>query len=87
MGSQVLVIFKIFPENPEDVGNIESALKGITVGKLMDLKRQPIGFGVELIRVGFAIPDKTEGLMDKLSEAIKAIPGVNEIEEEGATLI
>lgn len=86
---KLLIIYRIYPEEPEDVKLIEASLgdavKGL--GELKDVKRQPIAFGLELIRAGIVVPDKEEGLTDKIEERIKALKGVNQIEVEGMTLL
>lgn len=83
----VLVIFKIYPEGPEEVEMVIEGLKTITMGDLKDVQRQPIGFGLDLIRAGFVIPDKTDGLMEKLENEIRTIKGLKEVEVEGSTLL
>ncbi|MCX6803423.1 MAG: elongation factor 1-beta [Candidatus Diapherotrites archaeon] len=83
---KVMVIFKVFA-NPENLDAVCGRLKKITEGSFRDLKREPIGFGIELIRVGYVIPDKTDGAMTKLEEAVTKVEGANQVEVEMATLI
>jgi translation elongation factor EF-1beta len=83
---KVMVIFKVYA-NPENIDAVEKHLRGITLGAFRDLKREAIGFGIEIIRVGYVIPDKTDGAMSNLEEAVRATPGINEAEVEMATLI
>ncbi|MEW6294734.1 MAG: hypothetical protein AB1467_00360 [Candidatus Diapherotrites archaeon] len=86
---KLLIIYRIYPEELEDVKLIEASLgeavKGL--GELKDVKRQPIAFGLELVRAGIVVPDKEEGLTEKIEERIKALKGVNQIEVEGMTLL
>ncbi|MDD4250633.1 MAG: hypothetical protein PHX27_00390 [Candidatus ainarchaeum sp.] len=83
-----LVIFKIFTD-PQKLDVVEKNLKNIKIDqiKFQDLKREPIGFGIEVIRVGYVLPDKTDGLMPKLEEALSKIDGINQVEMDGVTLI
>lgn len=81
-----MVIFKVFTD-PENLDAVEKSLKEITQGEFKDLKREPIGFGIEVIRVGYLISDKEEGVMNKLEEAVKAVPLINEAEIEVTTII
>lgn len=81
-----MIIFKVFAD-PENLDSVEKSLRAITAGEFKDLKREPIGFGIEVIRVGYLIDDKTEGLMNKLEEAVKATPLINEAEIEMTTII
>jgi translation elongation factor EF-1beta len=81
-----MVVFKVF-SNPESLDSVASALKEIKEGSFRDLKREPIGFGIEVIRVGYVIPDKTDGALPILEEAIRKIPGINEVEVDMMTLL
>ena len=83
---KIMVIFKVFTD-PENLDAVEKSLKEITQGEFKDLKREPIGFGIEFIRVGYLISDKEEGVMNKLEEAVKAVPLINEAEIEVTTII
>jgi elongation factor 1-beta len=81
-----LVIFKISAD-PENISAVEAKLKDVTVGKFQESRREPIGFGIEIIKVGYVVPDKTDGVMPALEEAVKSIEGINEAEVETVTLI
>ena len=81
-----MVIFKVFAD-PENLDVVEKSLREVQEGKFRDLKREAIGFGIEVIRVGYVIPDKVDGAMTKLEEAVKKVPLINEAEVEMATLI
>jgi len=81
-----MVIFKVFVD-PENIDAVEKSLRAITAGDFKDLKREAIGFGIEVIRVGYVIPDKVDGAMTNLEAAVKAVPLINEAEVEMATLI
>ena len=85
---KAMVIFKIFSD-PENLDKVEAALKALNVeqAKFQDLKREPIGFGIEVIRVGYIVPDKTDGIMPALESAIEKIEGINTVEMDGVTLI
>ncbi|MEK6959231.1 MAG: elongation factor 1-beta [archaeon] len=83
---KVLVVYKVFAD-PEVLEKVSEALKSITEGEFKDMRREPIGFGIEIIRVGYVVPDKVDGAMDALEAAIKKIPGVNQAEVEALTLI
>ncbi len=84
-----MVIFKVSP-NPEDIDKVENAIKSINLTdvKFQDIKREPIGFGIEIIKVGFIVPDKTDGIIPAIEEALNKIDGLSqEVEMHGATLI
>jgi len=86
---KAMVIFKVSP-NPENIEEVEAAIRAIQVEnvKFQDLKREPIGFGIEIIKVGYIVPDKTDGIIPAIEEALNKIEGLSqEVEMEGATLI
>ena len=82
-----LVIIKIYPEEIEDSVKIEESVKGISNGEIKEVKREPIAFGLELVKIAVVIPDKEDGALPKLEEEIRALPGVKNIEIEGMTLL
>jgi len=87
----IMSIYKIYPEEPEDIDKIVEVLKAGFIEPFRvqtnDIRIEPIAFGLSLIRVGIVFPDKIDGLLDKLEELLKAIPGIRELEVEGSTLI
>jgi len=87
MPSDVIVILKVYPEDPTTISNVERAIRTVKSGVLQDIRREPIAFGLELIRVAFRIPDKVDGALERLENEISSIKGVNQVEVEGATLI
>jgi translation elongation factor aEF-1 beta len=84
---KAMVVFKIFPESPEAVDLVEKGVKEIKEGEVKDVRKEPLAFGMSIIRAGILIPDKEEGRMEKLEKAVKNIKGVKEVEVEGITLI
>ena len=81
-----LIIFKISAD-PENLEAVEAKLKEVTAGKFQESKREPIGFGIEVIKVGYVIPDKTDGVMPALEKAVSEIEGINDAEVITVTLI
>ena len=83
MGS-VIVTFRIMPESVEtDLDLLEdSVIKEI---KPQRLQRIPIAFGINAIQIIKLVEDK-EGEMDKITEKIKKIKGVQEVEVTDLTL-
>ena len=87
MGSKILVVFKVFPEGPDEVSLVEKGLRGLRQGEFKDLKKEPLAFGLEVIKVAYVIPDKTDGAMEALEGAVKGVKGVNQVEVEAVTLL
>ena len=85
----ILSVYKIYPEEIEDIDKIKAKLEeGLGEPfKIAEIKEEPIAFGLRLLRVAIIFPDKVDGLLDKVEELLKNIPGVNELEIEASTLI
>ena len=84
---KTMVIFKIAPADMEKIAAIEGAVKGIKSGEFKDLKKEPIGFGIEIIKAAFLIPEKEEGALEKLTDELKGLPYVDNVEVAGMTLV
>ncbi|PIN99065.1 MAG: elongation factor 1-beta, partial [Candidatus Diapherotrites archaeon CG10_big_fil_rev_8_21_14_0_10_31_34] len=64
MGKMVL-IYKISPEGIEKTDKVENAIKEKIkdLGELKDIKREPIAFGLEAIKIAIVVEAKgTEGI-------------------------
>ena len=82
MGS-VIVTFKIMPESVET--NLDSLEE--TVKKEINpqrIERVPIAFGLNAIKIVKLVEEK-EGEMERVTEKIKSIDGVREVEVLGLT--
>lgn len=84
---KTLIIYKIYPESVEAVKEVEESLKKVKSGELRDLKKEPIGFGLELIKAAFTVAEKDDSAIEKLEKELKSLNGVNEIETETMTLV
>lgn len=85
----ILSVYKVYPEEVEDIEKIQASLeKGFGEPfKIAKIETVPIAFGLKVIKLGVVFPDKVDGLLDKLEDSIKAIPGVKDIEIEVSTLL
>lgn len=85
----ILSVYKVYPEEIDDVDKIkENFEKGFGEPfKVAKLEIEPIAFGLKVVKLGVIFPDKVDGLLDKLEDAIKNTPGVRDIEIEVSTLI
>ncbi len=87
MPDKTMLIFRI---KPKDLGEIDAAMKavqGIKAGQVMDVKKEPIGFGIEFIKAGILVDSKDEGAVERVSNEINAMPEIEESEIEGMTLL
>jgi len=56
-------------------------------GEAKDVKREPIGFGVEIIKAAILIEEKKEGALEALTKEVNELDSVEEAEVEGMTLL
>ncbi len=82
-----MVILKVLPEEPGKENSIKEALKQIKSGRVAEVRKEPLAFGMFVIKAGVVIPDKEAGKMQALEDEVKAIPGVKQVEVEGTTLL
>lgn len=86
----ILTVYKLFPEDIEDTERISNHLKSNSPGeefRLNTVDLDPIGFGLSVVKVSYVFSDKVDGLLEKLENYLKSIPGVNEIDVISTTLV
>jgi len=82
MGS-VIVTFSIMPESVEvNLDSLEKAIKSEI--NPQRIQRVPIAFGLNAIQIIKVVEEK-EGEMDRITDKIKNIKGVKEVEVIGLT--
>ena len=84
---KTLVIFKITVFSIEKLNQTAEAIRQLKTGEVKDVKREPIGFGIEIIKTAVLIPEKQDNVLDEVTQALKAIPNVSEVEVENMTLL
>ncbi len=77
----VIVTYRIMPEDPKELENIRKELEKL---KPQKLEEEPIAFGLSAFKFIKIIPD-AEGEIDKLEKELKGIKGVQDIENIGVT--
>lgn len=78
----VSVKLKVFPEDPGKVEELKASIVKAVSPRGIEI--EDIGFGVKLIKVMVVVPDTDGG---KVEEAIKALPGISEVQVEEVTLV
>lgn len=84
---KMLVIFRIKPADLEKIAEAEKELRKVKAGEFQDSRREPIGFGVEVIKASFTVPEKDETAPERLTAEINKLKGVEEAEITGMTLV
>jgi len=81
--SSVIVTFRIMPESVEvNLDSLEKEIKSEI--KPQRIQRVPIAFGLNAIQIVKLVEEK-EGEMDRITNKIKNIKGVREVEVVGLT--
>jgi len=81
---KAMIVYKVYPEDGVDISELEERIKQIE--KVTETKREPIAFGLELLKVAMIIDDKKEK-PEEYENQLKAIPGVKRIETDSMNLI
>jgi translation elongation factor aEF-1 beta len=83
MVGSVIVTFRIMPESVDiDLDSLEKTIKKEISPQRME--RTPIAFGLNAIQI-IKVVDEKEGEMDRITDKIKKIKGVKEVEVTGLT--
>lgn len=78
--AEVLVTVKIMPESPDvDMDSLSNRIGEISGGRLNNVEREPIAFGLVALNASYVIED-TEGGTDNLENAIKDMDDVQSVE-------
>ncbi len=84
---KTLIVFKIKCEDMEKLDETVAAIQTIKTGEVKDVKKIPIGFGIQEIKAAVLIPEKQDHILDQVQEELKKLPNVEEIEVEAMTLL
>jgi elongation factor 1-beta len=81
--ARVIVTLKIMPQGPEiDLNILEEKSKAIVVdfgGTIMNIEKQPIGFGIVALMVKFNM-DEAKGDIEPLEKLVATVEGVESVE-------
>ena len=67
--------------------NVFNAVKQLKTGEVKDVQKIPIGFGIQTIKAAILIPEKQDHVLDEVTDALKKIPNVEDVEVENMTLL
>ncbi len=85
MGKMV-VIYKVTAEDMENLPEIEEKIKNSKLN-ISDMKKIPIAFGIELLKLAVMLPDKDEQAMNNATKTLQEIAGEENVEIETMTLV
>ncbi|MDP6670561.1 MAG: hypothetical protein QGI60_01975 [archaeon] len=84
---KTLIIYKIKVVEMEKLDEALESLKTVKSGEFRDAKREPIGFGVEIIKAAFTVPEKDDKAVEDLTKALNELELVEEAEMQEMTLL
>ena len=79
-----MIVYKIYPEEGKDIKELMEELQKNE--RIKSIKKEPIAFGLEVIKIGVVMDDKKDQ-PEQVEQEIRATPGIKEMETEGVTLI
>lgn len=86
LGKTVL-IYKINAKDMETLDETIEALKAVKKGEFRDAKKIPIGFGIEIIKAAFTVPEKDDKIVEELTKEINRLDTVEDAEMTEMTLL
>jgi len=87
MPDKSFIIYKVTPKDMEKLNETEAEIKGIKTGKVKDIKREEIGFGIVILKVGVLVNEKEENAMEKATQELENLPLLDRVEQESMTLL
>ena len=79
-----MAVYKIYPEDGKNLDELIEALNKHE--KIKSIKKEPIAFGLEVLKIGVLMDDKKDN-PEEIEQEIKKIPGIKIMECEDVTLI
>lgn len=87
MPSKTFVVYKVSAKDPEKTKELVESLWKLKSAQVKDVKTEPIGFGIETIKVGVLFDEKDQQGIEKTLNEIKQNKLVEEAETDAMTLI
>ncbi len=81
---KAMAVYRIYPEEGYDLTKLINDLEKIE--KVKSIQREPIAFGLEVIKIGVLFDDKKDN-PEETEKQIRETPGVKEVESLDITLI
>ncbi|MGC9071525.1 MAG: elongation factor 1-beta [Acidilobus sp.] len=86
--ARVAVLMTVIPSSidvnlPDLVKEIERSLPSDF--KLLSSAEEPLAFGIKALKLVVSMPEDYEGGTDSLEEAVRSVPGVEEVQVEAVT--
>ena len=79
-----MIVYKIYPKEEADINKIMEELKKNE--RIKSIQKEPIAFGLELIKIGVLMDDKKDK-PEEIEQEIRKTDGIKEMESGDITLI
>ena len=87
MPDKSFIIYKVTPTDMEKLEETKKEILCLKSGEVKDIKEEPIGFGIVILKVGVLVNEKEEGSMEKATKELESLSLVQEVEQIGMTLL
>lgn len=87
MPGKIFVIYKVTAKEPDETKKLAEQLRHLKNAVVKDVKTEPIGFGIEIIKVGVLVDEKNPDVVEKTLEEIRKNPLVQDAETDAMTLL
>ncbi len=87
MPDKSFLIYKVTPKDIENLAATEKEIRGIKSGIVKDIKREPIGFGIEILKAGILVDAKDENAVYRVTKELESLDSVEEVDQESMTLL
>lgn len=84
---KTIVIYKITVADMDHLEKAFEDVKGLKTCEVKDVQKIPIGFGISIIKAAILIPEKQDHILDEVTETLKKIEHVEDVEVENMTLL
>jgi translation elongation factor EF-1beta len=81
---KAMVVYRIYPDEGYDLAKLVDDLG--KVDKVKSVRREPVAFGLEVVKVGAIVDDKKDNPQE-VEDNIRKVPGVHNVEDVDVTLI
>jgi len=88
MGKMALIV-RITPKEDVSADEVINSIKNENFegAELKDIRKEPLAFGIFIVKAMFLLPEKADELTNKIIEKLKVMQNVNNAEIEGMTLV
>ncbi len=84
---KTFLIYRVKAEEMDKLEECEKEIRDIKSGVVKDVKREELGFGIEIIKAGILVEEKKEGAIEAVTAELNSLKSVEEAELEGMTLL